>query len=205
MAPPKTHWIRDPEQIAAMSSPLRMAILDRLEALGPCSVAELAESLERPADALYYHVRKLLDVGLLEEAGTRATSRRDEVIYGFPHRRWHIAYELDDPDNVAAVNDATASILRRAARDFEGGLTHPGAKVQGPERNLWSLRLEARLGREDLRELNRHLRAIVEILRKPRPARGRGTLFALSWILAPLRGPAGGRGKRAKNETKERR
>lgn len=192
MAPPKTHWIRDPEQIAAMSSPLRQAILDRMEALGPCSVAELARSLDRPADALYYHLRKLLEVGLLVETGTRPTSRQDETIYDFPHRHWHIAYDLDDPDNVAAVRKATAALLRQASRDFEDGLEHPDARVRGPERNLWSLRLEARLGREDLRELHRHLRAIVEILRKPRPTRGRGTLFALSWVLAPLRGPAGG-------------
>ncbi|MCA9656540.1 MAG: helix-turn-helix transcriptional regulator [Myxococcales bacterium] len=196
MARSSTHWIRDPEQIAAMSSPLRQAILDRVEALGPCSVAELARSLDRPADALYYHVRKLQEVGLLEEAGTRPTARRDEVIYGFPHRQWHIAYDLDDPDNVAAVRATTAALLRQAARDFDEGVGHPRAAVRGRERNLWSLRLEARLGREELRELNEHLRAIVEILRRPRPASGRGTLFALSWVLAPLRGPKGRRSKK---------
>lgn len=185
----RTAWISDGAQIEAMISPVRQAIIDRIEALGPSSVAELAQSLDRPADALYYHVRTLLRVGLLVEAGSRATARRDEAVYDFPRRRWHIAYDLDDPANVEAVRKATASLLRQAGRDFEGGLDHPAAVVRGTLRNLWSLRLEARLHRDELREINRHLQAILDILRKPRRG-GRGSLFSLSWVLAPLRAHA---------------
>ena len=190
MTEPKTHWIREPAQIEAMISPLRQAIIDRIEALGPSSVADLARSLGRPADALYYHVHKLQQVGLLVETGSRSTARRDEALYDFPRRRWHIAYELADPSNVAAIRKATTSLLRQAGRDFDDGVEHPKARVKGPLRNLWSLRLEARLSRDEVREINRHLQAILAILRKPRPARRGGTLFALSWVLAPLRAPA---------------
>ncbi|MCH9688708.1 MAG: helix-turn-helix domain-containing protein [Deltaproteobacteria bacterium] len=191
MARPKIHWIREPERIAAMSSPVRQAILDRIEALGPCSVADLARSLDRPADALYYHVRQLLKVGMLVEAGSRSTARRDEALFDFPHSRWHIAYDLDDPDNVAAVGKATAALLRQAGRDFDDGLQHPKAVTRGLTRNLWSLRLEARLGRDQLRAINEHLQAIIDILRDARHAkRKRGSLLSLSWVLAPLAGPA---------------
>ena len=185
MAKPKVRWIREPEQIEALTSAVRQAILDRVEALGPSSVADLAQSLGRPADALYYHVRRLLQVGMLVEAGSRGTARRDEALYDVPHRRWHIAYEPDDPDNVEALRKATRALLRQAERDFAGGFEHPEVSVRGPLRNLWSLRLEARLSREDLRQINRHLQAILAILRKPRPTRGRGILTALSWVLAP--------------------
>ncbi len=190
MARPKIHWIRDPERIAAMSSSVRQAIMDRIEALGPCSVADLARSLDRPPDALYYHIRRMLHVGLLVEAGSRSTARRDEALYDFPHARWHIAYDLDDPANVSAVKKTTNALLRQAGRDFDEGFEQPNAVPRGPLRNLWSLRLEARLGRDELRAINGHLQAIIDILRTARHSRRRrGSLFALSWVLAPVAGP----------------
>lgn len=84
------------------------------------------------------------------------------------------------------MGKATAAILRCARRDFDEGQQHPQAVVRGSTRTLWSLRMEARLGREDLRAINDHLQAILDILRQPRPTRGRRTLTALSWVLAPL-------------------
>src|SRR3954463_6659873 len=59
--------IADARQIRALASPIRQDILDAVTAIGPCSVAQLAVALGKPADGLYYHIRRLLDVGLLME------------------------------------------------------------------------------------------------------------------------------------------
>ncbi|MCA9694390.1 MAG: helix-turn-helix transcriptional regulator [Myxococcales bacterium] len=183
--PEPIHWIRDPKKIAALGSPVRQRLLDRLEALGPASVRELAASLSVPPDRLYYHVRILERVGVVQAVGSRGAGREEEVEYDLFARRWHIAYEPSDADNRAAVERLTAAMLRQAGRDFEAGFDHEGVAVRGRARNLWSLRLEASLTRAELRELNDHLQAIVALLRKPRRRAG-GAPCALTWVLAPL-------------------
>ena len=183
------HWIRDPATIELLASPLRQQLLDRLEAEGPCSVRELADALGRRPDALYYHVKLLIDHGLLEEVEQRATGTSPESVYDLCHRRWHIAYEPDDPQNAAALAKITKHMLRAAGGDFAAGLAHPEARGSGPARNLWSLRLEAHLDAIEQRELARHLEAIVALLRKPKRDH-RGQLTALTWILAPVNDPS---------------
>ncbi|MCA9697719.1 MAG: helix-turn-helix transcriptional regulator [Myxococcales bacterium] len=179
------HWVRDPAQIEALASPLRQRILDRIEAAGPCSVAELAAALGRRADALYYHVRLLTGLGLLAEVGSRPTATSPEALFDLAHRRWHIAYEPASPRNAAALRKLTRQMLRQAAQDFEAGLADPEAKGQGPDRNLWSLRLEAHLDEDEQQALVEHLEAVVALLRKPKRDR-RGRLIALTWVLAPI-------------------
>ncbi|MDX1460458.1 MAG: helix-turn-helix domain-containing protein [Xanthomonadales bacterium] len=181
----ETLWISDPEQLAALISPVRQGILDRLEAAGPSTVADLAEALGIAQDALYYHVRKLEGVGLLRRVDVRKGEGRDSAVFDLAARRWHIRYRPGDPENEACLSAITAGILRQAQRDFEQGFAAPGASVEGELRSLWSLRLESSLDEADLRAVNRHLNAIVEILRKPRRQSG-GNHYALSWVLAPM-------------------
>ena len=181
----RRRWLRNPAQIEALSSPLRQRILDRLEARGPCSIRELAESLGRRPDALYYHVRKLVELELLVEQGTRATGSSPEALFDLRHRRWHIDYTPDGSARDEALRKLTRQLLRQAGRDFDTGLEQIDARGRGRRRNLWPLRLEASLSAAELREVLGHLEAIVDILRKPE--RGpNGRLIALSWVLAPL-------------------
>src|SRR5476651_758097 len=60
--------IEDAKKIAVLAAPARIEIIGMLEALGgTATVAALAEQLGRPADGLYYHLRALLRVGLIEQ------------------------------------------------------------------------------------------------------------------------------------------
>ncbi len=179
------HWVTEPARIAALASVVRQRIMDRLEAIGPASVRELADQLDVAPDRLYYHVRALEAHAHVEAVGERGDGRNREVLYDLAHRRWHIAYDPEDADNVDAVRKLTASIVRQSRRDFDAGFEQPDACVAGVDRNLWSLRLEASLTRDELRELNSHLQAIVALLRKPKRKR-RGRMVALTWLLAPL-------------------
>ena len=182
---PDTLWVSDPEQLAALVSPVRQNILDRLEAAGPCTVAELAAQLSLAPDALYYHVRKLEAVGLLTRADTLKGMGRDSAVYDLAARRWHIDYRPGDPENEQAVTAITAGMLRQAQRDFERGFTAPNAQPHGPARSLWSLRLESALDENDLQAVNGHLQAILDILRKPRRSADQ-PLSAMTWVLAPV-------------------
>jgi len=186
-----TSWISRPEDIRALASPMRQRVVDRVEALGPCTVRELASSLDVAADSLYYHVRRLQRIGLLSVAERRNGNGRLEALLRV--RRYHIAYDLARPRNARAVQDVGRTIVRQSQRDFALGVSHPRATPRGPLRNLWALRLEASLGAHDLRRINGHLAAILKVLRRSRRAAPEG-LTAVSWVLAPI--PSGSRTKR---------
>lgn len=197
--PSRIHALRDPTQIAALAAPLRASLLDLVERRGPSAVRELAEQLGVQPDTLHYHVRRLVEIGLLEQVGTRPTKRHDEALYDLAQPRGAIVHEPSDPDNAEALAKLTKTILAQANQDFREGLANPRARSRGA-RNLWAQRLEADLSHAELRELEGHLAAIEQLLRRPRRVRSRGRkLVALSWLLAPIEIEAGRRrSKRAR-------
>lgn len=60
------------EQMEALASPVRHQIHLTMEMLGACSVNELVERMGRVPETLYYHVRRLETVGILEQVASRA-------------------------------------------------------------------------------------------------------------------------------------
>jgi DNA-binding transcriptional ArsR family regulator len=192
--PSRVHAVRDPAQIAALAAPLRASLLDLVERRGASAVRELAEQLGVQPDTLHYHVRRLVEIGLLEQVGTRPTKRHDEALYDLARPRGAIVHEPSNPDNAEALHKLTKTILAQAGHDFREGLASPRARSSKGARNLWAQRLEADLSHAELRELEGHLAAIEQLLRKPRRVRARGRkLVALSWLLAPIELEAGRR------------
>lgn len=180
------HWVTEPRAIECVASTVRAGLMDRLEAEGPATARELAAWLGMPPDRVYYHLRQLQSVGLVVERGKRPGRRRAEAEFALAAARWHIRYEPLSPRKAKALDKLTRVMLRQAGRDFAAGLPAQPICGHGPERNLWSLRLESRLGAGDLARINHHLQAILAILRRPRAPRGGGRLHALTWVLAPL-------------------
>lgn len=72
--------IDDPAVLAALYDPIRYRIFRALET--PRSMAELADEIGRPANRLYYHVRLLVEAGLVRQVGTRPSGRHTERVYG---------------------------------------------------------------------------------------------------------------------------
>src|SRR3954467_15721721 len=88
-------------QIRALSSPIRQDILDAVTAIGPCSVAELAAVIGKPADGLYYHIKRLVGVRLLEQVTADGTGRA-ELRLDVAHR-FHLEYRPANRANKTAV------------------------------------------------------------------------------------------------------
>lgn len=171
-------------EIDLLASPIRIEIIDTLEALGqPASVAELAAELGRPADGLYYHLRPLVDVGLVEEESA-ADGRRYRTRTG-PEKRLRLHYRPGDTPTAKAVGRAAASQLRMSGRDFERALADPASVVDGAQRELWAARSKGWVDAEELAEINRLLARVLDLLHRPKAACG-DKLIALSWIMAPL-------------------
>ncbi len=189
MSTPKTYWIEKPGQILLLASAMRQEILDSVSALGSCSIAELAQELGVAADALYYHVRKLVESGLLIEQGARVTSRRDEIVYTLPGQYMNLKYQPENAENVGAINKVISAMMRMAERDFRNGFTPDLAVIDDGIRNLWGARQKAWLTEEDLKEVNQLLERLQEIFHQSKQP-GDRKLYTLTWVIAPKKAQA---------------
>ena len=72
--------VTDPAVLEVLYDPLRYRLFRLLE--GPRTVPELAEEVTVPANRLYYHVRRLVRSGLVEQVDARSTRRGTERVYG---------------------------------------------------------------------------------------------------------------------------
>ena len=179
-----TYWILREDQLQCLSSTVRSDIIDHLVGRGPMSIKQLAASLGRQPSSIYYHIDMLLKVGLVIEAGTQVSNRRTEVLYQTPAPRVRLKRAILNPKNHEVINRMVGVLSRQSQRDFTEGLGHPAMQADGPERNLGFFRLINRPSPESLREINRHLDRIAEILWEERDMDQ--PLIAFAWTLAPL-------------------
>ena len=108
-------------QMEALTSPVRHQIHLAMEILGACSVNELAERMGRVPETLYYHVRRLEQVGILEQVGSRVVTSREEAIYQLKAKGIRIDPNQSSPRFRKAMAKGCGSLLRYAQRAFERG------------------------------------------------------------------------------------
>mgnify|MGYP001443228693 CR=1 FL=1 len=194
--------LRETRQIRALRSPARQEIVDGLQALGPCSIADLGASLGRAPDSLYYHVRALERVGLIVESGARRSGARTELLYATPGRLV-LDYEPRTAAERRALVQLTRSVLRIAERDLNRAIDEGRAKyAQSVDRNAWCARVKGWLSARELAALRKHLEAASRILVRGRK-RPDAELHSLAFALAPLAPSTRGRAPRT-NEKKSR-
>ena len=177
--------IRDPAQVRALASPARQEIIDALAAAGACSAAELAGHLGRPPDALYFHLKRLLAVGLIVEREPRRNGRHIATVYDVPGRPVRIQYggAVGGP----ALQQVVGSALRLAGRDFGRAFAPGGGAItDGPGRNLWGGRVKGWVGRRELVEINRLIKRLSDVIGSGRPGRRRRPQ-TFTYVLAPVR------------------
>jgi DNA-binding transcriptional ArsR family regulator len=146
-------------------------------------VRELAEAVGMQPSAVYHHLRQLIAVELVREAGTRVINRKSEKLYETPSRRMRLRRALEDPANAGIMRDFVEALCRQAERDFAGGQKAGGNPSPGPDRNLGFFRLISRPSPDALARLNGVLDQLFDILwEEPDPDQ---PAIALTWILAP--------------------
>jgi DNA-binding transcriptional ArsR family regulator len=179
--------IEDRRQMRALAASTRQEIIDVLPGMGAVSVAQLAAVLQRPADSLYYHLRILMRVGLVLEAGERRHEGRREALFRAIAREISLRYELGKKGNARELNAIVSSMLRLSIRDFSDSVGAAKAAVSGSHRELWALRKTGWLSKHQLLALNGCMEKILRVMSQ---TRRRGRLYAISVVLNPLdRGP----------------
>jgi len=179
------YYIEDPAQLEVIASPVRQDILDHLETMGPSSVNELSQAVGLAADALYYHIKKLVAVRLIVERGTRPSDRRDETVFALPSRTIRLRYDPANPEQARCVNRITSAMLRSSARDFEAALSSENAIAKGDGRNLWAARVKGWITASQLREVNTLLNRLHGIFHAAGPGDDK-TLCSMTWSMAPV-------------------
>lgn len=176
--------IRDPRQTRALASPVRQEILDAIEGSGPCTVAQVAEHLARPADGLYFHVRALEKAGLLRRTGETGEGRSRAGVFDVPARPVRLDYAGGGRTRTRRLGPVLDCLLRLARRDTARALASGDAVVDGPARDLWVARVRGRVSQRDLERINALLAECMGIVRDARCDDG-GQPIALAFALTP--------------------
>lgn len=147
----------DEDQLRCLSSPPRLEVFSTLIRLGRASVAEVARTVARPPDALYYHIRQLLVCGLLRPAGQRPATTRPEQLYEPVAHLVRTDPDNDSKEYLEARKAFTASMLRAARHrlhDYLDQLTgDPRASRRRPQLHSLLVRLDERDADEFLSRL----------------------------------------------------
>jgi DNA-binding transcriptional ArsR family regulator len=117
--------IENPAVLAALYDPLRFRLFRLLQT--PRTVAELADEIGEPANRLYYHVRRLLECGLIRQEGARANGRHTERIYAWAAPRVSFAGDLDvryEGRLLRGIADELEAGLQSASEDDPGLLSY---------------------------------------------------------------------------------
>jgi len=183
---PPRFFIRDARQIAALKAASRQEVMDVLATMGTVSIAELAVALGRPADSLYYHIRILHRVGLVQASGSRDSGGRAEKLYRAVSSYLRLDYVPGKKGNAKGVAPIVDSMLRLTSRDFKQAFRDEKVAVDGPQRELWANRSTGWLTRKQVAEINRHIAAMLRIT-VASPPKDDKRLFALTMVLIPLR------------------
>jgi DNA-binding transcriptional ArsR family regulator len=174
--------IRSQKQLGALVSAARQEIVDVLAEMGTVSVADLAATLGRPADALYFHLRALIKAGLVRPAGYRSRGGRKEALFCTVAPDLWLHYEPRSERNRQAVTAIVGSMLRLGIRDFRRAF-QSDVIVSGAQRELWALRKTGRLSLAQIAGVNRSIESLKGTLSKPN--RG-GRLYGITVLLTPL-------------------
>ena len=180
----KVYWITRRDQLAAIAGTARQDIADRLSAMGPSTVAALADALGYRPTALYQHLAALKRVGLVTSFTARGGRGRPATQYKLiaPLVRWSRAPRVRR--NRAPMARAAKAMATRAAKDYARGFEVPHWRLEGPGRNHWMFRLVARLSRQRLKQINSLLDEVARLAYTPDPASG--PLVSVACLLAPI-------------------
>lgn len=155
--------ITTPEQLKAISDPLRMNILEAIFEQAH-TVKQIADRLNQPPTRLYYHVNELEAVGFVALVETRVKSGIVEKYYRAAGRTFQVDRKLLalQPDNLqsvfAAVFDPT---MEELARSLAEGLIAPADGEGTDPTDLVVSRVVCRLKKSDVTQFVQRLKALL--------------------------------------------
>jgi DNA-binding transcriptional ArsR family regulator len=166
--------LTSPEQVKALSHPLRTTILHLLHERA-ATVSELARAVGRPKSTVAPHVSVLVDAGLLQVVRTRRVRAIDERFYGRTARLFYVSVE----------RSADGDELPRDFNDFEVAAGESAAAFR--DGKLWGFIRHARISEAQASEFwERMAELVAEFDRLPRSG---GTMYGFAVGVYPTDQP----------------
>jgi predicted ArsR family transcriptional regulator len=178
----KKHHL-DQVQLESLTSPARLAIVQRLEIDRQATARELAERMGRPVTALYHHLKQLTDVGVLRIVAERPGSRRPEAVYAMVADHLSSAEAVKTAHGRETYARAGGRVADAGARAFAAAVAHGEPRFAGRHRNAMVRYFVLRADRKKLARLNELLEELEETLAHPSED---GEEIQLTILMAPL-------------------
>ncbi|MEM7205180.1 MAG: helix-turn-helix domain-containing protein [Planctomycetota bacterium] len=182
----RAHVVRDVAQLELLGSPARLQLVMAMSRLGPSTAADLAASLNRPAETLYYHLHKLVEGGLARTAGSRPGRRRPQAVYELVQPLIQVDPKATDPAYLETLGDLYAASLRHAGRTLRRALTAEADRPEGTERETGVLQVHVQLKRKDYAEVRRRLLELTEFALERHVASGEEREYCLTLAVSPV-------------------
>jgi predicted ArsR family transcriptional regulator len=156
---PKKHCLTQ-LQLESLTSPVRLAIVQRLEIDKEATADELAQRMGRPATALYHHLKQLTDVGVLRVVAKRKGSRRPAVVYAMVAGELSSAEAVKTRPGRETYGRAAARVADAGARAFAAALAQGDLRFEGRRRNAMVKYFVLRADGKKIARLNKLLREL---------------------------------------------
>lgn len=180
----KTHWISTKKQLLELVRPVPYEIRLAMEMLGPSTVAELADHLGRSAESLYYHIRKLEAVGLVEPTDAVVRNRREEIVYRLCAQRIRVDMTNRSPSFIETLIKGTRTLIRHAERCLEFALRRSDTVLTNNFRECRVVQVSMRLSKAQIQELNERILDLESYLENA-SASSKEKKYVITVVLSP--------------------
>ncbi|MGN6514497.1 MAG: winged helix-turn-helix domain-containing protein [Rhizomicrobium sp.] len=150
---PAKHFLSQ-TQLKSLTSPIRLAIMQRLEVDKKATARELASRMGRPVTALYHHLKLLEDVGVLRVVAERRGTRRPEAVYAMVGDQLSSADAVKTRQGRETYARAAARVADAGSRAFRAAVARGNPKFNGEQRNAMVKYFILRADRKKLAHLN---------------------------------------------------
>ncbi|HEY3637233.1 MAG TPA: helix-turn-helix domain-containing protein [Rhizomicrobium sp.] len=122
-------------QLESLTSPARLAIVQRLEIDKQATARELAHSMGRSVTSLYHHLKELEDVGVLRVVGERKGPRRPEAVYAMVAEYLSTAEAVKTRRGRKTYGRAALRVAEAGVRAFSAAMARGKPVFDGESRN----------------------------------------------------------------------
>lgn len=150
---PKKHLLTQ-AQLESLTSPLRLAIVQRLEIDKQATARELAWRMGYPVTALYHHLKQLADAGVLRVVAERQGVGRPEAVYALIAEYLSSAKAVKTRPGRKTYGRAAARVADAGARAFAAAVARGSPKFAGKHRNTMAKYYLLRADKAKLARLN---------------------------------------------------
>ena len=179
---PRKHFLTQ-DQLESLTSPVRLAIIQRFEIDRETTARELARRMGRSVTSIYHHLKHLEAVGLLRVVAERKGVRRPEAVYAVVADYLSSAEAVKSRRGRKTYGRAALRVAEAGVRAFSAAMVRGNAVLDGEHRNAL---VRFYLLRADKRKIARLNALLEELDTAATDSGGDGDEIQLTILMSPL-------------------